>query len=155
MASAQQLEGDQRAEFFGAAEAAWAAISAALQPGLRAHHDAASDVARAGLPGREYRAAFAKGSAMGQAEAIAFALEESPPPAPRSDGRRSGASPGSLTRREHDVATLVARGLSNSQIAGALVISVRTVETHVQHIMDKLGCRTRAQIAAWSAGGPR
>jgi Bacterial regulatory proteins, luxR family len=32
-----------------------------------------------------------------------------------------------------------------------LVISVRTVETHVQHIMDKLGCSTRAQIAAWSA----
>jgi len=33
-----------------------------------------------------------------------------------------------------------------------LVISARTVETHVQHIMDKLGFRTRAQIAAWSAG---
>ena len=33
-----------------------------------------------------------------------------------------------------------------------LVISARTVETHVQHIMNKLGFRTRAQIAAWSAG---
>ena len=43
-------------------------------------------------------------------------------------------------------------GLSNSQIAAELVISARTVETHVQHIMDKLGFRTRAQIAAWSAG---
>jgi Response regulator containing a CheY-like receiver domain and an HTH DNA-binding domain len=46
---------------------------------------------------------------------------------------------------------LVARGLSNGQIAGELVISARTVETHVQHIMDKLGVSTRAQIAAWSA----
>jgi Bacterial regulatory proteins, luxR family len=43
--------------------------------------------------------------------------------------------------------------MSNSQIAGKLVISVRTVETHVQHILDKLGFRTRAQIAAWSAAG--
>jgi DNA-binding NarL/FixJ family response regulator len=92
---------------------------------------------------------------MGQAEAIAFALGESPRPAPRSDDSLADASPGPLTRREPDVAALVARGLSNSQIAGALVISVRTVETHVQHIMDKLDCRTRAQIAAWSAAGPR
>jgi non-specific serine/threonine protein kinase len=45
----------------------------------------------------------------------------------------------------------VARGLSNGEIAAELVISARTVETHVQHIMDKLGVGTRAQIAAWSA----
>jgi predicted ATPase/DNA-binding NarL/FixJ family response regulator len=153
--AAAQKKAAQAAILFGAAEAAWAAISAVLQPGLRAHHDTALDVAQAGLPGREYRAAFAKGSAMGQAEAIAFALGESPRPAPRSDDSLADASPGPLTRREHDVAALVARGLSNSQIAGALVISVRTVETHVQHIMDKLDCRTRAQIAAWSAAGPR
>ena len=49
------------------------------------------------------------------------------------------------------MAALVAQGLSNSQIAATLVISARTVETHVQHIMNKLGCSTRAQIAAWSA----
>ena len=65
------------------------------------------------------------------------------------------AGPGPLTRREQDVAVLVARGMSNSQIAASLVISVRTVETHVQHIMDKLGCGTRAQIAAWSAARSR
>jgi DNA-binding NarL/FixJ family response regulator len=50
------------------------------------------------------------------------------------------------------VAGLVAEGMSNGQIAASLVISVRTVETHVQHIMDKLGCSTRTQIAAWSVG---
>ena len=52
------------------------------------------------------------------------------------------------------MAALVAQGMSNGQIAASLVISVRTVETHVQHIMDKLGCSTRAQIAAWSAARP-
>ncbi len=86
---------------------------------------------------------------MDSAEAIAFALRESARPRPDAD--RPGAGQGQLTRRERDVATLVAQGMSNSQIAAVLVISVRTVETHVQHIMDKLGCSTRAQIAAWSA----
>ena len=52
------------------------------------------------------------------------------------------------------MAALVAQGMSNGQIAASLVIAVRTVETHVQHIMDKLGCRARAQIAAWSAAQP-
>ena len=86
---------------------------------------------------------------MDQAEAIGFALGESP--RPRPDTGRPGASPGQLTRRERDVAMLVARGKSNHEIAADLVISVRTVETQVQHIMDKLGYSTRAQIAAWSA----
>ena len=91
---------------------------------------------------------------MSLAEAIAFALGEPSRSASRSDARRVQASPGQLTRREQDVAVLVARGLSNSQIAATLVISARTVETHVQHIMDKLGVGTRAQIAAWSAVAP-
>jgi non-specific serine/threonine protein kinase len=104
------------------------------------------------LPGPEYRAAFAKGSAMDPAEAVAFALRESA--RPRPDAGRPGSRSGQLTRRERDVAVLVARGQSNNQIAASLLISVRTVETHVQHIMDKLGCSTRAQIAAWSAAGP-
>jgi DNA-binding NarL/FixJ family response regulator len=136
-----------------AAEAAWAAIPATPTAPLRAHHDAALEVARAALPDAEYRAALAKGSAMDQTEAIAFALGESA--RPRPDAGRPGAGPGQLTRRERDVAVLVARGQTNSQIAASLVISVRTVETHVQHIMDKLGCSTRAQIAAWSAARSR
>ena len=130
-----------------AAETAWAAIPATPAAPLRAQHDAALEAARAALPCAQYRAAFARGSAMSQAEAVAFALGESPRPesAAHQDQPR-------LTRREQDVAALVAQGMSNSQIAASLVISVRTVETHVQHIMDKLGCGTRAQIAAWSAG---
>ncbi len=133
-----------------AAEAQWAAIPATPAGPLRAHHDAALQAARAALTGADYRAAFAKGGAMDQAEAIAFALGESS--RPRPDASRAG--PGQLTRREQDVAVLVAQGRSNGQIAATLVISVRTVETHVQHIMDKLGCSTRAQIAAWSAARP-
>jgi DNA-binding CsgD family transcriptional regulator len=59
-------------------------------------------------------------------------------------------SPG-LSEREAEVARLVAKGLTNRQIAERLVISERTAENHVQHILGKLGFVTRSQIAAWSA----
>ena len=148
--AASQQKAARAASLLGAAEAAWAAIPAVMQPALSWHHDEALGQAQKALPAAEYRAAFARGAAMSLAEAIAFALGESrgrePGPAAQDPTREPR-----LTRREQDVATLVAQGMSNSQIAATLVISVRTVETHVQHIMDKLGCDTRAQIAAWSA----
>src|SRR6266540_3600411 len=65
----------------------------------------------------------------------------------------TGHRPGRLTRREREVAALVAQGLSNRQIAAAAHISERTVESHVQHILDKLGFTNRTQIAAWVAAG--
>src|SRR5215469_5999330 len=134
-----------------AADVAWAAIPATPYPALRKHHDAALALAREAVPESACRSAFARGSAMTYAEVIAFGLGESSRPAPRSDGPQAGAGHGQLTRRERDVAVLVARGQSNSQIAATLVISARTAETHVQHIMNKLGVGTRAQIAAWAA----
>ncbi len=63
----------------------------------------------------------------------------------------AGSLESPLTRRESEIATLVARGLTNRQIAAALHISERTAENHVQHILTKLGLHTRTQIAFWSA----
>src|SRR5437868_9594268 len=60
------------------------------------------------------------------------------------------ASP-SLSRREREVAALVAQGLSNRDIAERLFISERTAEGHVEQIRNKLGFRSRAQVAAWVA----
>ena len=54
-----------------------------------------------------------------------------------------------LTAREWEVARLVAHGCSNRQIACELIVSERTVDTHVSHILRKLGLVSRAQIAAW------
>ena len=54
-----------------------------------------------------------------------------------------------LTPREHEVAALIARGLSNRHIASELVISERTAANHVEHILSKLGFRARAQVATW------
>lgn len=55
-----------------------------------------------------------------------------------------------LTRRETDVATRIARGLSNRQIGEELVIATSTTERHVANILNKLGMRSRAQVAAWA-----
>jgi DNA-binding NarL/FixJ family response regulator len=48
------------------------------------------------------------------------------------------------------VTTLVAQGLSNREIAVALVVTERTVEGHVSNILAKLGFRSRAQVSAWA-----
>lgn len=67
---------------------------------------------------------------------------------------------GPLTRREWEIAGLIARGQTNPQIAAQLVVSRRTVDRHVSNILNKLGFATRGQIGAWtverrlSATGP-
>jgi DNA-binding NarL/FixJ family response regulator len=57
--------------------------------------------------------------------------------------------PGGLSRREWEIAGLVAEGLSNRGIADRLSISERTAEGHVERIRNRLACHSRAQIATW------
>lgn len=54
-----------------------------------------------------------------------------------------------LTRRQREIAVLVAQGLTNRRIATELRLSEHTVATHVAKILKKLGLRSRVQIAAW------
>jgi DNA-binding NarL/FixJ family response regulator len=56
-----------------------------------------------------------------------------------------------LTRREREVAELVAQGRGNKDIAARLFISQRTAEGHVEHILTKLGFTSRASVAGWLA----
>jgi DNA-binding NarL/FixJ family response regulator len=77
-------------------------------------------------------------------EAIAAGLDPRP-----EDAWHLGTSPG-LTDREREIAVLVARGMANREIAEQLVLSVRTVETHVGRVLTKLGLRTRGQLTAWA-----
>ena len=68
--------------------------------------------------------------------------------AARRDPRTPPAALAELTERERDVLTLVARGLSNEEIAGRLVISPFTAKTHVRNVLRKLDCRDRAGLVA-------
>ncbi|HEY1292044.1 MAG TPA: LuxR C-terminal-related transcriptional regulator [Chloroflexota bacterium] len=67
---------------------------------------------------------------------------------PRTRPAPSGA--GALSPREQEVAILVARGLSNRQIGEELVVTAKTAEAHVNHILTKLGLSNRVQIATWA-----
>jgi DNA-binding NarL/FixJ family response regulator len=66
--------------------------------------------------------------------------------AARPDPREPPSAVAELTEREREILRLVARGLTNAEIAGRLVISPLTAKTHVSHILRKLGCRDRAQL---------
>jgi DNA-binding NarL/FixJ family response regulator len=66
-----------------------------------------------------------------------------------------GDMPGPLTRREREVAAHVAQGLTNKQIAALMHISERTAESHIQHILGKLGLANRTHIATWARDGLR
>jgi DNA-binding CsgD family transcriptional regulator len=69
---------------------------------------------------------------------------------PLSPARARKQAFGGLTTREREVAELIAQGKSNREIAGVLVVSERTVETHISSILSKLGFTSRTQIATWA-----
>ena len=92
--------------------------------------------------GRSAVAVEAQGRQMTLEDAVAAAISD-------EGGDAPSAGP-TLTRREVEVATFAARGLSNRDIAGELHLSVRTVEAHVDHILTKLGFHSRTQLAAWA-----
>ena len=94
----------------------------------------------------KFGAEFEAGKRLTRQAAIRLALGESDD---HQIATASGSQTGPLARREVEVAQLVAEGLSNKQVAARLLISERTVATHVGHILDKLGFKSRAQIAGW------
>jgi non-specific serine/threonine protein kinase len=94
--------------------------------------------------GRAAAGFVAEGRQMTVTAALEYALANEP-----EQAWRAGPGPG-LTRREQEVAVLAARGLTNRDIAARLCLSVRTVEAHVDHVLTKLGFRTRTQLAAWA-----
>lgn len=70
--------------------------------------------------------------------------------APGAPSARPAGPGGELSEREVEVLRLIALGLTNTEIGGELFVSVRTVETHRAHIQQKLGLRTRAELAAFA-----
>ncbi|MEU3850463.1 LuxR C-terminal-related transcriptional regulator [Streptomyces sp. NPDC029554] len=141
---------EHAAVLLGGADRVWADIDAGRW-GARTLTSARRDnEERAGRAlGREaFERAHRRGGALTLTELVGHALQEpaadepaAPPPHEDTAVR--------LTRRETEVARLVAEGLANQQIADRLVIARRTAEGHVERILSKLGFSNRSQIAAW------
>ena len=141
---------DRAARLSGAAEAVWRSIPAEPPAPVAGRRLEWTTAARRALGDRRWSALHREGAALERADAVALALDETPVPSTPSAG--SGPSP--LTPRKQEVARLVAEGLTDRQIAARLVISPRTAESHVEQILTRLGVRSRAEIAAWTAARP-
>ena len=95
-----------------------------------------------------FEAEQAKGRALSIEQAIEDVLNLSlPSSAPAAEGSTTSQL---LTGREREIATLIARGRSNGEIASELALSKRTVEKHIANILSKLELTSRAQIVRWA-----
>lgn len=137
----------------GVASAVREQLATSIPPFLRPEYDRAVTAARAALGDDAFRDAWAQGEATPVDEAVAFAASVAQRVREPGDPQRRRADP--LTAREREVAALIADGLSNREIAARLHISQRTAETHVQHILNKLGLHSRTQIAVRTADSLR
>lgn len=140
----------QAAALLGAGDRYWADAGGSVfdQTESAARVQQARDRCRAVLGDAEYEEAYRRGWEQRLEEAVADALGEGTP-------QEAGAGPSTdhfgLTRREFEVAALLAEGLSNRAIADRLVLSTRTIETHVRNILVKTGFGNRSMVAAWYA----
>ena len=149
--SASEEEAARAATLFGAAEALREAVAYQHGPEEEAWREPYRAAARSLLDGSTWDAALAEGRAMAFGEAISYALSTEAPAAPSSlapDRPSPEARAPGLTRREREVAGLVAQGLTNRRIASELVLSEHTVHHHVTNILKKLNLHSRAQVAS-------
>lgn len=142
----------ESARLLGTARAGWDQLGTSMQAfgGYLHNCEIATEARlRAALSSREFDALLAEGAAS-SLEAVAADVTGG---AARPSARRH-KSESPLSARELEVAALVARGLTNREIAAELVLSSRTIDSHVQHILEKLNFGSRAQIAGWFAARP-
>ncbi|RZL84126.1 MAG: LuxR family transcriptional regulator [Rhodococcus sp. (in: high G+C Gram-positive bacteria)] len=152
----------EAATLLGATQAYWSASGSSVMGlhRLMQHREVCFAKVQAHLADRDVTRALAKGTALGLewiatrsgSEIVDFDTVG-------QGGRRtpwdsSSSQLQQLTRREREIANLVARGLTNKEIAAQLVIGKRTVDTHVAHVLAKCGLRRRSEIASPVAASP-
>ena len=154
---AQQLEGvavagmaeDARraVKLFGAASRLRDEVEIRIQLPWSIWLEPAIADARAAVPPAAFDKAWETGRAMSMSEVLTLAHEVPG----RAGDRRSLRGAGGLSKRELEVAGLVASGMTSGAIAERLFLSERTVESHLEHILTKLGFNSRAQVGGWVA----
>jgi len=136
---------ERTATLYGAAASLRQTTGLPMPPILRPVYERDLAAARGTIGSRRFASAWAAGSAMKFERVVEYAHEIEVASWPRA-----ASSTGPLSPREREVIALLARGCTNRQIAEALIISGRTADGHVAHILAKLGLSTRAQAAVWA-----
>jgi non-specific serine/threonine protein kinase len=140
--AAEALKDDRQAVRLAAAADRMAReMSYRVDPWWTAQYEQSHMRVRARLGRGASEQAWNDGLSMSWDQAVEYALGE--------ENSAAKAPSGALSRREFEIARLVAQGMTNRQIADKLVIAERTAEGHVEHIRNKLGFHSRAEIAVW------
>ena len=142
----EQSQFQDAATIFGQAESLRAPIGSVIDPADRSEYNRIISKLQAALGMDAFAAAWAEGRALRLEDVIDLALSDS--------GGKAASPPkekfGGLTPREREVAAWIAQGKSNREIAEAMTVGVKTVETYVTRILNKLGFDSRVQIATWA-----
>ncbi len=135
------------ARLWGAAEALREAIGTGLVPVERSYYGPYIAAARAQLAEEEWAKAWAEGRRMTPEQAVEYALEK---PEPSEEAESQDGYPADLSAREVEVLRLVAKGMTNAEVAKELFISPRTVNAHMGSVYHKIGSSTRAEAARFA-----
>lgn len=143
----------ESARVLSAADALRVGLGAPLARSDRQEYDRTLESLKAALSTGDFNEEWRLGRTLDPDAVVQMALEAArtaPAAAGAPEVRKIEKERQRLTSREREVATLVARGLSNRDIAAKLGLAERTAISHIEHIMNKLGLHSRAQIAAWA-----
>ena len=142
------------ARLMGASEALRESRGTKLQINEQRLYDQSAALVREQLGDEAFETLRSEGQTMTLEQAIKYALEATAPrePAAQPPSPRQAAKEffGGLTEREREVAALIAQGKSNREIAEAMTVGAKTVETYVTRILNKLNFDSRVQIATWA-----
>ncbi|WP_242530436.1 ATP-binding protein [Nocardioides aromaticivorans] len=149
--AAIQFDFDRAVPLLGGAELFWRMMSmpVALTPGVSDFRSLGEAQVRSQTGDAFFDEAFARGLAMAPHDVVTMGLSSHPTSV---DEVARGQRTGPLSRRETEVAALIAEGLTNRDIAERLFLSERTVQGHVQSILRKLDFRSRSRVAVWFVG---
>ena len=145
-ANHEQARFQDAAKLFGHAEAIRAPMGSVMDPADQPRYHRTVSELQSALGMDAFAAAWSEGKSMPLEDVIELALSEPNIESSRTEKEKYGG----LTAREREVATLIAQGKSNREIAEAMTVSAKTIETYVTRILSKLGFDSRVQIATWA-----
>jgi predicted ATPase/DNA-binding CsgD family transcriptional regulator len=140
--AAEQDSNKEAIRLWAAADSLRSELGYARFPADRGPHDAAVAAARESVGADDFAAAWSEGAKLSPDDAVAYAARG------RGERKRPATGWPSLTPSELEVVHLVGEHLTNPEIAGRLFVSRATVKTHLVHIFNKLGIKSRSELVA-------